>query len=121
MDRIVSGKGGGAMRMDTYAKEYFSSDEEKIAAWKEQLSALHKYGVICASGEKAGEGMVFLTYSGKRKAESNAATIGVLLNIDNLAQQVSSDRWGNGYEWLILDADGAILKGASEDLSLIHI
>ena len=114
-DRIVSGKGEGGMRMDTYAKEYFSSDEEKIAAWKEQLSALHKYGVICASGEKAGEGMVFLTYSGKRKAESNAATIGVLLNIDNLTQQVSSDRWGNGYEWLILDADGAILKGAPED------
>lgn len=117
VDRIFSATASGAMRLATYTKSYLTTDEGKAEALKEMLYTYRKYQISSVNMEKQNRNTALFTYSGKHKGDKSLATIGMYLNIDTFAERVSSMEWRDGYDWLILDSSGYVVKGNDVDFS----
>mgnify|MGYP002514657763 CR=1 FL=1 len=114
VDRIFSSAGTGSMRLNTYLEQFFTKDQTFISKMKERFR-VSMGAEIYSSDVKRGNGQtVFLTYCGRRNIENSAAVIGVVLDMDSIAKRVQSEKWSNGYNWLILNEDQVIIKGVTD-------
>lgn len=117
VDRIFSATASGALRLATYTESYLTVDENKAEALREMLFTYQKYQMSSVNMEKQNRNTALLTYSGKHKGEKSLATIGMYVNIDSFAERVSSMEWKDGYDWLIIDSSGYVVKGNNVDFS----
>lgn len=115
VDRIFSATASGALRLATYTESYLTTNEAKAEALKEMLHTYQKYQISSVNMEKQKRNTALLTYSGKHRGEKSLATIGMYVNIDSFAERVSSMEWRDGYDWLILDSSGYVVKGNDVD------
>lgn len=111
IDRIFSCTGRGSMRFDTYAKEHYSDNEIEREKLKAYLSTYSKTGLLSISiDEFAGE-MALVTHCSMRVGENSRATLGLLLDMNALINRIASMEWSHGYDWLIIDDKGVVVKG----------
>ena len=113
VDRIFSSENTGSMRLHTYLGQFFSDDQTFISALKERFFTSVGMEITSADVEQGSGHAVFLTYCGRRSVDNSAAVVGLVLDMDSIANRIQSENWSNGYNWLILDEDHVIIKGVT--------
>lgn len=114
LDMFFSHKEKGSTRLYTYAKVNYSENMQDIAELDEYLSQYQKSGLISIKSSKLGEDMILITYCSERELNKSRATLGIWLNMNELVDRIASVEWGYGYDWLILDGEGRIVKGIGD-------
>lgn len=115
VDRLFSAIAGGALRLDTYTATYCTTDADQAEVLKNLLCNYQKYRLTNANMEKQNRNTALLTYSSKHENEQSKVTIGVFFNIESFADRISSMEWGDGYDWMIVDSSGYVVKGNTTD------
>lgn len=113
VNMVFSNREKGSMRFETYAQANYSDDQTRIEELREYLSTFSRTGLISANMDKSDEDMVLVTYCSGRSGNTSNATLGIWLDMNELIKRIASVEWGHGYDWLIIDTNGKVVKGAS--------
>ena len=114
LDMIFSHREKGSTRLYTYAKANFSEDAQEIAELETYLSHYRKIGLISMAAGKMGGEKILITYCSKRQLNESRVTLGIWLDMNELVDRIASVEWGHGYDWLILDGEGRVVKGVGQ-------
>lgn len=102
---------GGLTMFSTYLTNQFQDCQEDIEPLLEQLSVRSVFSSSVLQHTSQGEQMLLLTRTSWLRREDCEATVGIWLDIDELSDSVFAIDWEYGFEWLILDGNGNLLKG----------
>ena len=101
----------GLTMFSTYLSTEFQDCAEDIEPLLEQLSIRSVFSSSVLRHTSQGEQMLLLTRTSWLSREDCEATVGIWLDIEELSDAVFSIDWEYGFEWLILDGNGHLLKG----------
>ena len=117
IDRAFSCNAHGSMRLDTYIKEYYSEDPDQIQDMKAYLSTYTRIGLTGTRADKIKGENAWLTYCSLHSGNASRVTLGVWLDMNALTNRTASVEWRDGYDLLILDDDGVVVKGVPQQFS----
>lgn len=114
LDMILSHKEKGSTRLYTYAIGNYSENNQEITDLAAYLSSYRKMGMISIDVAQMGGEKILITLCGKRQLNESRATLGIWLDMNELVDRIASVEWAHGYDWLILDGEGRIVKGVGD-------
>lgn len=103
----------GLTRSSTYCKQTFGTQEHDAQRFLDGLSQDTAFSATVEDTGRWGQ-MLLLTRSCWRRLEDCRATVGIWVNTGVLSSRIASIDWQYGFQWLILNENGQIIKGAPE-------
>ena len=113
IDRICSAKYGLTMT-SAYADEVFLGKQEPLDILLEKMSIDSLFSVSVLQDLHMGKDMMLMTRTCWNRNDNCDATVGILVDLDKLASRLSTIEWEHGCNWLILDENNYVLKGAKD-------
>ena len=113
IDKFCTTREYGLYRSTTYYNQTFSTQSQEREAFLDYLSQDTTFSAAIEDTSRWGQ-MLLLTRSCWRRLDDCSATVGIWIDTSVLSGRVASIDWQYGFQWLILNEDGQIIKSALE-------